>query len=82
MAPIKVTVCGNNGHSITSLLSKETQIPNTPVWARQYEILCTQCGSSLEDIRKERTPRPSGSRSRPPKAQSSELQPVPAPMEA
>jgi len=56
MATIKAAVCGASGHTICSMMTKEVQIPGTQTWARQYEILCTQCGTSLEDIRKERIP--------------------------
>jgi hypothetical protein len=50
---IKTSVCGVKGHDIASVVARETQIPGTAIMARQYEILCVQCGASLEEIRKE-----------------------------
>lgn len=53
---IKNTVCGVKGHDIRSVATKDTIIPNTTIRVTTYEILCGQCGASLEDIRKERMP--------------------------
>jgi hypothetical protein len=50
---IKSDVCRTKGHAITALVVGETQIPGTAVWAKKYEVLCEQCGTTLEDIRKE-----------------------------
>jgi len=60
---IKATVCGVKGHAITSVITKETQIPGTAIFVKQYDVLCSQCGSTLEEIKKERASRSGTSRS-------------------
>ena len=79
MAPIKSAVCGSQGHDINSFVTGETLIPGTQVWSKKYELLCTKCGSSLEDIRKERI-RNDAPRVR--KAKLTPAEPQPNPVEA
>ena len=78
---IKDTVCGVAGHRIASLPAKQTPIPSTSIIVTAYELVCTQCGRTLEEIRKERQTAP---RERKPKSKpvTSEVPSIPAPLEA
>jgi hypothetical protein len=71
----KSTVCSSKGHAITSVVTKETQIPGTAIFVKQYEVLCSQCGSGIEEIKKERASR-SGTSQRDRKAKAVPQQPT------
>lgn len=79
---IKTTVCGVQGHAIDWVIEKETVIPGTQVFVKQYLILCTQCGAPLDEIKKERVTR-SGTSQRDRKAKAAAaVQPAETSMEA